>query len=159
MKNKVSLLFAGYLAVISFASPAQAASGFVSTGVNLRSGPSVEYPVVATISSQEFLEINGCITERNWCEVSWRGFSGWVSGQYLRNQSYGPIVEAGPIINIPIIVFNQDDYWNKHYRGRPFYNEHSARQNTPDPRPVIKDNPAPVQERGPTPDRGRPDRW
>lgn len=157
MKNKCSFLIAGCLALIGFAAPAQAASGFVSTGVNLRSGPGVEYPVVATISSQEFLEINGCITAWNWCEVNWRGFSGWVSGQYLRNQSYGPIVEAGPVINIPIIVFNQDDYWNKHYRERPFYNERSARKSAPEPRPAGNNNPA--QNHGPMQDRGRPDRW
>lgn len=141
MKNKSPFLLIGCLAVIGFSMPAKAESGFVSTGVNLRSGPGVDYPVVATVSSGEFLEINGCIREWNWCEVSWRGFSGWVSGHYLRNQTYGPIVEAGPIINLPIIVFNQDDYWDKHYRDRPFYNERNIRKNAPEPRPARNDRP------------------
>lgn len=147
MKNKFPLLIA-CLAVVGFSTPAQAESGFVSAGVNLRSGPGVNYPIVATVNSGQFLEINGCVTEWNWCEVSWRGFSGWISSHYLRHQTYGSIAESSNImINLPTIIFNQDDYWDKHYRDRPFYNEWNTKRNAPEPRPARNNN-YPGQDRG-----------
>jgi uncharacterized protein YraI len=35
------------------------------------------------------------------------------------------IVEYGPRIGLPIIVFSVDSYWNRNYRGRPWYGERS----------------------------------
>ena len=51
---------------------------------------------------------------------------GWVAGNelaYFYQQRYVPVVEYGPRIGLPIVVFSFDTYWDRYYRGRPFYGE------------------------------------
>ena len=63
---------------------AQAAvAGFATGNVNLRAGPSTQYPVVTTIRAGDRLTIFGCVRGYSWCDVNWRGNRGWVSSSYL----------------------------------------------------------------------------
>jgi SH3-like domain-containing protein len=50
--------------------------------LNVRSGPSAGYPIVATIPphGRGVRIIGGC---DGWCRVSYNGASGWVNGRYL----------------------------------------------------------------------------
>jgi len=79
---------------------AQAAPGYTTGSVNLRTGPSTAYPRVATIPRGAAIEIFDC---QSWCSVSWRGLSGWVSGSYVRFGGYTPPAYVPPVYAPPVI--------------------------------------------------------
>ncbi|WP_037155297.1 SH3 domain-containing protein [Rhizobium freirei] len=114
-------------AFIALPAIAEAAEGFATANVNMRSGPSTAYPAVTMIPVGAPLQINGCLNETPWCDVSFYGGRGWVAGRYIQatyqsrriyvdRQYYRPL-------GIPTIVFNFDDYWGRYYRGRDFYRD------------------------------------
>lgn len=114
-------------AFVALPAIAEAAEGFATANVNMRSGPSTDYPAVTMIPVGVPLQINGCLNETPWCDVSFYGGRGWVAGRYIQatyqsrriyvdRQYYRPL-------GIPTVVFNFDDYWGRYYRGRDFYRD------------------------------------
>lgn len=73
------------------------------------------------------LEINGCLNETPWCDVSFVGGRGWVAGRYIQATYQSRRIYVGPQyyrpLGIPTITFNVDDYWGRYYRGRDFYRD------------------------------------
>ncbi len=106
------------------AGAATAATGYATADVNLRAGPSVQYPAVTVVGYGERVEVYGCLTAFTWCDVWAHGYRGWVSGRYLQvvyqNQRY-PIFTYGPTLSIPFIGFDLNFYWGQYYRNQPFY--------------------------------------
>jgi len=112
-----SLLFAPAIA--------EAAEGFATANVNMRSGPSTRYPAVTVIPVGTSVEIHGCLADRPWCDVSFYQGRGWVAGRYVqamyrRNRVYLEPEYYRPL-GIPTVVFEFDRYWDRNYRGRDFY--------------------------------------
>ncbi len=98
----------------------------VTTDVNMRAGPSTEFPVVDVIPDNDQVAVFGCIEEYEWCDVGWRDTRGWVAGEYLRyrrDTGYVPLIEYGPTLGLPVVVFSFDAYWDRYYRARPWYRE------------------------------------
>lgn len=132
---------------------ADAAPGYSTANVNMRSGPSTGYPSVAVIPANAAIEIHGCLDGLSWCDVNWGPNRGWVSAAYLqaRYQNRRVVVrEAAPRVGVPVVTFNFNRYWDSHYRGRQFYRErdrwqrwHTERR---DPR-WERDRRAPREER------------
>jgi uncharacterized protein YraI len=92
----------------------------------MRAGPSTAYPVVAAIGVGNTVEVYGCLSGYDWCDVSIGPSRGWVAGRYLEYvyQSRRVLVPAyGATIGLPIISFTFGDYWERHYVRRPFYRE------------------------------------
>jgi uncharacterized protein YraI len=114
-------------ALVAIPAIAEAAEGFATANVNMRSGPSTRYPAVTTIPVGTPLEINGCLNETPWCDVSFFGGRGWVAGQYIQATYQSRRIYVGPQyyrpLGIPTITFNFDDYWGRYYRGRDFYRD------------------------------------
>ena len=114
-------------ALVAIPAIAEAAEGFATANVNMRSGPSTQYPAVTMIPVGVPLEINGCLNETPWCDVSFYGGRGWVAGQYIQATYQSRRVYVGPQyyrpLGIPTITFNVDDYWGRYYRGRDFYRD------------------------------------
>ena len=108
-------------------SVADAAPGFATGNVNMRSGPSTQYPRITTLPEGVRVDIRGCMTSRNWCDVVWRGYRGWVSASYLQSTYSQRRVPVGPRyyrpLGIPSITFSIDRYWRDHYRDRDFYRD------------------------------------
>ena len=103
---------------------AQASDGFVTANVNLRAGPDVDYPWVATIPAGSRVSIQGCTEGWGWCDVIAFGHRGWMVGDYLRHDYDNRRVlvpEYGARIGIPIVTFVIGNYWGSYYRERPFY--------------------------------------
>ena len=73
------------VAALLLATPASAlaAPGIVTASVNLRAGPSVDFPAVDRIPAGVPVNVLGCIRQDLWCDVSWEGERGWVAAQYL----------------------------------------------------------------------------
>ncbi|RAX43352.1 SH3 domain-containing protein [Rhizobium tropici] len=114
-------------AFIALPAVAEAAEGFATANVNMRSGPSTAYPAVTMIPVGAPLQINGCLNETPWCDVSFYGGRGWVAGRYIQATYQSRRIYVGPQyyrpLGIPTVVFNFDDYWGRYYRGRDFYRD------------------------------------
>lgn len=120
---------------------------YTTANVNLRAGPSVDYPRVTTVPYGARVRLYGCLPRWSWCDVAWHGVRGWMSGNYLRvsydDRWYG-VPEAGVIIGVPFIGFDIDNYWGSYYRGRPWYHHRRRwRRRPPPPPPVQPHRPRP----------------
>ncbi len=106
---------------------AQAAPGFSTADVNIRSGPDTEFPSVGVIPEGDQIEIAGCLRDESWCDVIWAGNRGWVFSEYLafeQRGSYVSLPDAGPAaFHIPFVTFAARDYWDRYYVGRPWYRD------------------------------------
>src|SRR5688500_15955569 len=103
---------------------AMAARGYATVDLNLRAGPGIGYPIITTIPDGRRITIYGCLGGHEWCEVSFRGFRGWASADYLNYFYRGGYVHLPryvQVINVPVVTFALDVYWDRHYRDRPFF--------------------------------------
>ena len=116
---------AALIAALAVPTLANAAPGFATGNVNLRAGPSTGYPVITTLYAGAPVEIIGCLSGWDWCDVGFNGTRGWVSGNYLQavyqeRRVYLPTY--APQVGLPVISFSFG-YWDNHYSGRPFYRD------------------------------------
>ena len=118
------------LAVISAlpaAVPAAAQQqGWVTTNVNMRSGPGTMYPPVLVVPAGAPVAVFGCLEGYSWCDVGYGEARGFVSGTLITYEYQSvrrPVIEIGPQIALPIIAFTLGNYWDNHYRGRSFYRD------------------------------------
>jgi uncharacterized protein YraI len=122
----VSIAFA-VAALGAGADVVQAAPGFATANVNLRSGPDTEYPSVGVIPEGEPVDVRGCLKDESWCDVHWGSEQGWVFSEYLALNHRGemtPLPDIGlSTYRIPVVVFRAGDYWKRHYVGRPWYKD------------------------------------
>lgn len=106
---------------------AQAAEGFATANVNMRSGPSTRYPAVTVIPVGTPVEIHGCLADTPWCDVSFYNGRGWVAGRYVQAQYQQRRVYVEPdyygTLGIPLVTFEIGNYWDRYYRNRDFYRE------------------------------------
>ena len=105
---------------------ASALSAVTTQSTDLRAGPAFDFPVVDNIPSEVAVNIHGCVRGYRWCDVSWRDARGWVPGDelaYLQQGRRVSIIEYGPRIGLPVVGYAFDTYWDRYYRGRPFYGE------------------------------------
>lgn len=157
---KFRFLAAALTAFLAMPALAQAASGFATANVNMRSGPSTAYPAVVVIPVGARLQIYGCLSYDSWCDVSFAGGRGWVSGRYIQatynnNRVY---IDRNYYrgLGIPIITFDIDDYWSRNYRQRDFYRERDVWRREPPrrPPPPYWDDPRPIPGGGYRPQPG-----
>jgi uncharacterized protein YraI len=112
------------LSALPFAASAQRA--YAISGADIFAGPGSDYPVVAHLGPGVGLNLNGCLADYSWCDVSFAGSRGWVYAgdlgyPYQRNRV--PVLEYGPRLGLPIVTFSLGNYWDHYYRGRPWYRE------------------------------------
>ncbi|WEK05355.1 MAG: SH3 domain-containing protein [Candidatus Devosia phytovorans] len=77
-------LLAGGLAAVALlatAGSAFAAPAYVTSNVNVRSGPGTGYAIVDALRRGEQVDVQQC--RGSWCYVEKRGPDGWVSANYL----------------------------------------------------------------------------
>jgi uncharacterized protein YraI len=125
-RTHLLLLGIGFGLAVPAASLAQTA--YTTKIVNLRAGPSRDYPVVDQLQPGEAVEINGCLDDWTWCDVSVGDDRGWVTARNL-DSSYQNrrvvIYGNGPMFGFPIVGFSVGNYWDTYYRGRPWYSRRS----------------------------------
>ena len=115
---------AALAAVIALPAAAVARPGFVTTSLNLRAGPSVDFPAVDTVPAGAEVNVHGCLAGYEWCDVSFSGDRGWVDGDYLQLIANGRrvlIIDYGPEIDFPIVSFDVGAYWHRYYSDRDFF--------------------------------------
>ena len=119
----------GAMALATVLSPvlAEAAEGYATANVNMRSGPSTAYPAVTVIPYGAPVDIHGCLADVPWCDVSFSGGRGWVAGRYLQTDYRQNRVYLEPRyyrpLGIPTVTFSVGTYWDRYYRNRDFYRE------------------------------------
>jgi uncharacterized protein YraI len=124
MKHLRILAFAA-TAMLASSTWASAQEAFTTSDVNMRAGPGSRYPVVTTIPGDREVFIHGCLSNWDWCDVSWRRNRGWVFSDYLeaiyRSRRIG-FDEYRTFIDIPFVSFSFG-YWDRHYRNRPWFDD------------------------------------
>jgi uncharacterized protein YraI len=116
-------------ALIALVLPVTAAAqqAFARGSVNLRAGPSPDYPVVALLAPAQPVDVLGCTAGYGWCDVVLPdGLRGWVyapSLDYPYEDRRVPLATYGAVIGVPIVTFAIGSYWANHYRDRPWYGD------------------------------------
>ena len=99
-------------------------NGYPVTNVNLRAGPSTDFPVIVTVPGRAPISILGCLADYGWCDVFFQGNRGWMRSIYLAGWYQGyyyPLRDYAPQLRYPVVTFDIRAYWDAYYRGRPFY--------------------------------------
>jgi uncharacterized protein YraI len=142
------------LAVLLIAIPVAAAAqdAFTNRTVNVRAGPDTSYPVVAVLGAGAPVQVMGCLDDWSWCDVAFADNRGWIYAPYLTYAYQGvqvPFYTYAPSFGIPIITFSIGPYWDRYYRGRPWYARRDHWVNRPPP-PHVRP-PGPPPRTGPPP--------
>ncbi|WP_168990550.1 SH3 domain-containing protein [Aureimonas flava] len=114
------------LGAVALPGVAHAATAIATTNVNLRAGPSTAYPPVNVVRGGEDVQVYGCLANRSWCDVDFYGQRGWMSSNYLafvRGGTRYTGERSVRYLGAPVITYSFGDYWDRHYRGRPFYRD------------------------------------
>lgn len=116
------LLSVSLLAVPTVAVAQQLA--YAAKTVNMRAGPSLDYPVVATLGSGTAMTIYGCLQGYTWCDVVVGASRGWVYSGNLVYPYQGrnvPVMSYGSSIGLGIVSFSMGNYWDNYYTDYPWY--------------------------------------
>jgi uncharacterized protein YraI len=162
MRKLLTVGLASVLLAIPFATSAQEA--FTTRSVNVRAGPDTSYPAVAVLGGGAPLQVMGCLDDWSWCDVVFEDNRGWVYAPYLSYVYQGarvPFYTYAPSFGIPIIGFSVGSYWDRYYRGRPWYGrrdywEHRAPQHARPSGPAPRSTPPSARERAEYQGRGAP---
>lgn len=164
MKFLAVPLVAAALGMLSLSAAAQQPA-ITAKSVNLRAGPDRGYPIVAVLPPNAQVMVEGCMPDYRWCDVSIGYDRGWVYAgnlSYLYQQGYVPLPSIAPVIGVVVLGFVLDDYWGRHYQGRPWYPQRGRweafdRSYPVHPRPAPNVHPAPRPHVGPPGRPGQPE--
>lgn len=118
-----------------FAMPtaAEASEAYVTTSLNMRYGPSTDYRTFDVIPYGRTVEVLDCLPRRDWCEVEYRGYTGWVSSRYLepvndRRYNYGHANVSVPIFDFFFFITDFERDRRNRYDNRRYDNHWYERQ-------------------------------
>ncbi len=119
---------------------AAAQQAFTRGTVNMRAGPSGDYPLVARLGPGQPLDVIGCTGGYSWCDVVLPdGGRGWVwarSLDYAYQERRVPLATYAAVIGVPVVTFVIGSYWADYYRDRPWYGERRWWGSRPPPPPM-----------------------
>jgi uncharacterized protein YraI len=116
-------LWAG-VPLLMFCATALAENAITAESADLHAGPDDAYPVVAQLDSNTPIQVMGCLDDWSWCDVLAGGIRGWMYAPditYAYEGDYVPLYSYAPSLGIAIVPFSLDVYWDRYYRGRPWY--------------------------------------
>ena len=117
-------LFAALVASAALATQAQ--NAYATRPLHVRAGPDRSYPTVADVAAGAPVEVQGCLDDWSWCDVAFDDTHGWAYATgiaYVYEGERVPLYTYAPSLGIPVVTFSLGEYWDRYYRGRPFYRE------------------------------------
>jgi uncharacterized protein YraI len=114
MFRRLSLVVVGCLALLAAPQAAEAASGWTTTTLNLRSGPGTHFPVVTAMPAGAAVEVVNCAS---WCELYYGRRHGYASARYISLAGYRPVQPVPPVVIGPM---PPAIYWQY---GRPWWDD------------------------------------
>lgn len=158
------VLTAALVAVALPLTPAMARqmNGYTVRSTVMRAGPDYDYPAVRRVRSNADVTVYGCLRDWSWCDVSYRYDRGWVARRDLAVAYQGRRRGINAYMGIGILSFMFGDYWDNHYRSRPFYSErprweqHYQSRYRPEWGPRYRGPSVAPQPRQPAPQQRRP---
>ena len=100
--NYLLKLIAAATGAVMVATAAHAYGAYTTGSVNMRSGPSTQYRVMATVPRGSGIAVHSCGHRRSWCHASWGGLTGYVHGRYVAT-GQRPAYCAPPVV-APYVV-------------------------------------------------------
>lgn len=125
------ILFSAFLALSALTAPALAATtATVTTSLNLRAGPSTQYPVVTVVPQSKPVRLYGCNANTSWCDISFGSHRGWASASYIRVYNSGTTVAVAPVVvrtvGLPVVTYSRV-YWDTYYAAYPWHSQWTVR--------------------------------
>lgn len=146
---------------------ASAQTAFTTQYLDVFAGPANGYPLVARLGPGAPVQVMGCLSDWSWCDIVFAGNRGWAYSPditYTYQGSRVPLYNYLPRLGIPIVTFSLGSYWDRYYRGRPWYSQRNVwMRRAPPPRsrpvgpPAMRPGPARPGSRPGEGPRGRPD--
>ena len=107
--------------------PALAASpATVTADLNMRAGPSTQYPVVTVVPQSAPVQLHGCNADASWCDIAYGSHRGWASAGYIRVTNGSTPVTVTPatvaVVGVPVVTYNRV-YWDTYYPNYPWYRD------------------------------------
>ena len=96
------------LSAMVTASQTFANSAVTNADVNLRAGPDLSFPAVMALREQTSVEVMGCQSDYQWCDVKVDALRGWVRADYLTatyENAEVNVAERGAAIGLPVLAF------------------------------------------------------
>jgi uncharacterized protein YraI len=117
---------APWLLAAAFLLPAQAWAQVALTtqSVNVRAGPSKNFPTVTWLLTGTSVTVVGCTANWRWCDVIAKGKRGWVYTRFLSyryNDTVATIINGGPNLGLPQTEFVLGPYWDAHYQNQSWF--------------------------------------
>ena len=109
---------------------------YTNKDVNLRAGPSRDYPIVAILRAGVSIAVQGCLSDYRWCDVVAGPYRGWIYAGNLVYPYEGatvPVISYGAVLGIGILAFSIAHYWDEHYHSSPWYPQRDHWVNRPPP--------------------------
>ena len=142
-KRTSAVVLGAAVAAIATAVPgaakAQPYQAYATEDSVILSGPSADYPPIASLRQGDPVYVYGCLESYSWCDVAAGSYRGWFDASLLDYYDQGqpvPFDEYAYGIGLPIVSFSIYDYWGHWYRDRPFFydRERFSRIELPPPR-------------------------
>jgi uncharacterized protein YraI len=106
-KTLTAIAMTGAMAVSGSAFAAFQATA--TADLNIRGGPGPHYPVIGVIGVNEQAQVEGCLEQENWCQVTHDGTQGWSSASYLAMDQGGQQMVVGSVQGgaVPTVSYNE----------------------------------------------------
>ncbi len=124
------LLLAGCVATTTTTTFVSQPDAYATASVNLRAGPSRDFPRVGYVRAGAPLRVYGCVRGYSWCDVSARGDRGWMSSRYISLFYSDDRYVIRRDYDLPVVDFDFG-YWDRWYTDYPFYGERVWRRRYP----------------------------
>lgn len=101
---------------------------YVTQRVYMRGGPSVNFPRVDTVRRGASVDVHGCLSRRDWCDVSWNGRRGWISANYINFRDGDRrlrLADYDSRRSLNTVRFSYG-YWDSNYRTQPWYKDKAS---------------------------------
>jgi uncharacterized protein YraI len=150
LRQRMLCVTGALLAAASSAASAQIA--FTAGPMDVYAGPAGGYPLVARLAPGAPVRVMGCLNDWSWCDIAFAGNRGWAYAPGISYMYLGarvPLYAYAPRLGIPVVVFSIGPYWDRYYRGRPWYSQRDVWLRRPPPPHMRPPGPPPMWHAAP----------